>query len=236
MFKKTVSLTAILAALALPVFAADVPADQVAATTQASAEQAQNDVDLSGLTGFATDFTDPDKKLYNKGQQVAVESQLINNANQLILYPQVQAKHAGAAKAINATVNAFVADIRTSYDKVMSTYDIKADGNGLFSYVVYVAPAKGKTVGSHPIVKGFTFDTKTGAQYDMAHFGTFSPATVNQGLKMDGYMKDKLTSEVTTMPSEFFVDQAKTVYSIIPEGVVADASEGTLYVPVGKAK
>ena len=236
MLKKTLSITAIVAAFAVPALAADLPVANQAQTAAPLADTQVDDTDLSGLTGFATDFSTPEKKLFNKGQQVGVESQLINDNNKLILYPQVSAKNTAAQTAINTTVKNFVDQVQKLDGKVLSTYDIKADGNGIFSYVVYYSSSKDGQVGSHPTVKGFTFDTKTGQQLDMAHFGTFSVAAVNQGLKMDGYMKDKITAELTQMPSEFFVDQSKTVYSIVPEGVAAAASEGTLYVPVGKAK
>ena len=99
MLKKTLTITALAAAMAMPVFAAGQVADNAAAVT-ANADQGQ----VQDAQGFATDFDQPNKGQYNKGNQVKIESQLINNDNQLILYPQVTAKDPKAAEAINKQV------------------------------------------------------------------------------------------------------------------------------------
>ena len=232
MLKKTLTITALAAAMAMPVFAAGQVADNAAAVT-ANADQGQ----VQNAQGFATDFDQPNKGQYNKGNQVKIESQLINNDNQLILYPQVTAKDPKAAEAINKQVKNFVATISAKHPKVMSLYDIKADGDGIFSYVTFTNDASDDK--SPAEIVGFTYNTKTGAAMQVSDFGKFDVNTLNKVLKADPDVSPKLPSDftgLTQMPPGFYVAQGKTVYSIIPEGTILPKEEGTLFVPLNAKK
>lgn len=232
MLKKTLTITALAACMAMPALAADPVVDNAQAVT-ASADQAQ----MQDAQGFATDFDQPDKGQYNKGNQVKIVSQLINNENQLILYPQVAAKSEKAGNAINNQVKDFVAAISQKYPQVMSLYDIKADGDGIFSYVTFTNDASDDT--SPAEIVGFTYNTKTGARMNLSDFGKFDVATLNKVLKEDPDVSPKLPADfagLTQMPSNFYVAQGKTVYAIVPEGTVLPKEEGTLFVPLNAKK
>ena len=235
MLKKTLTMAAMTALMATPAWAADVTDNAQAVTQSASAEMQEQAAQQ--VEGFATDFSQPDKKSYNKGEQVIVESQLINEENRLILYPQVVGKNSKASVAINDDIKNFVASIEQKYPKVMSLYDIKADGDGVFSFVTFTNDAS--VDNSKADIVGYTYNTKTGQAMTLADFGKFNVSALNKALLADPYVKEKLGADfkgLTELPTNFYVAQGKTVYSIIPEGTVLPAEEGTLFVPLNAKK
>lgn len=219
MTKKTLALAALLATMSFSAFAAP-------------AVDSMQDVAMP--SALVAEVASPDAEAYAKGSQVKVEAKMLETDSVRIAYPRITAQNVAAEKAINQAIEKSVQEL-AKQGKVISTYDIKADGKGIFSYIMTIEPMNEPVADLHPEVRGFTFDTMTGNMLRIEDFGPYDAGKLNHAISHNPHFSnivDKAFMGFDVLPKEFYVNEDRVVYSIIEEGTIAPASEGTLFVPM----
>lgn len=189
----------------------------------------------------------PAAKAFTDRLQVAVTPEIIKENHLDMTYPNVQSVSPYVTKAMNKTINNYVEKLRKDVHKrnekaavgekenLYMTYDVKADGNGIFSVVLKTYTILDNAANGINHAKGFTFNTTTGRSLQLNDFGGISKAKIEEAvaaLPTEG--KKSIYSDATiTKGDSFYARENHDIVLIFDQGTIAPMSSGTIYVPVG---
>ena len=184
----------------------------------------------------------PAAKAFTDRLQVTVKPETVKENHMDLTYPRVQSVSPYVTKAINKTITEYVEKLRKQVQKMNEkavdgekqnlymSYDIKADGNGIFSVTIEDNASHGVNV-----EKGFTFNTTTGRTLSLNDFGGLPQEKITAGIQQlpkDG--KKAIYADATVgKPNSFFARENHEIVLIYDQGTIAPMSSGSIYVPVG---
>lgn len=196
-----------------------------------------------------TNIVAPEAQKYMDRLQIGVRP-VILKANYLdFKYPEVTSVSPAVTQKINDTILNYVTTLQnktlknnlkaTNKTNVNLTYDVKADGNGVFSVLLKAYSMQDQAANGVTEVKGFTFNTTTGKLLSVGDFGPVSKEQVNTAIQ-NLPIEQKATlfpdASVEKLTGEFYATENHDVYLIFQQGVLAPMSSGTIYLPMGQLK
>ena len=125
----------------------------------------------------------PAVKAFTDRLQVTVKPETVKENHLNIAYPTVQSVSPYVTKAINKTITDYVEKLRKQVHKtneknldgegqnLYMSYDVKADGNGIFSVTITSYTIEDNASNGVNVEKGFTFNTTTGRSLSLSDFG-----------------------------------------------------------------
>lgn len=189
----------------------------------------------------------PAAKAFTDRLQVTVTPEMVKENHIDLTYPRVQSVSPYVTKAMNKTITDYVDKLRKQAHKVNEkaldgekqnlymTYDVKADGNGIFSVTITSYTIEDNASHGVNIEKGFTFNTTTGRTLSLSDFGGLPQETIAVGLQqLPKEGKKAIYPDVTPgKPNSFFARENHDIVLIYDQGTIAPMSSGSIYVPVG---
>ncbi len=192
----------------------------------------------------------PKAQAYLDRLQVAVEPVSTKSNHVSMIYPEVNSVSPVVEQSINKAIVNYVrglekkinTDNLTADNKsnLVVTYDVKANGNGLFSVVIKSYVIQDKAANGLNTAKAFTFNTTSGKEVGLLDFGGLTLAQANEAVAAYGAAHPNALATtykgLTAVPDEFYATENHEVYMILPQGSVGPMSSGILYVPVPKVE
>lgn len=189
----------------------------------------------------------PAAKAFTDRLQVTVKPEMVKENHMDVTYPRVQSVSPYVTKAMNKTITDYVETLRKQVHKVNEkavdgekqnlymSYDVKADGNGIFSVTITSYTIEDNASHGVNVEKGFTFNTTTGRILSLSDFGGLSQETITSGLQqLPKEGKKAIYTDVTAgKPNSFFARENHDIVLIYDQGTIAPMSSGSIYVPVG---
>lgn len=189
----------------------------------------------------------PAAKSFTDRLQVTVKPEVVKENHVNIAYPSVQSVSPYVTKAINNTITEYVEKLRKQVHKanekavdgekqnLYMSYDIKADGNGIFSVTIISYTIGDNASNGVNVEKGFTFNTTTGRILSLNDFGGLPQEKIAAGLQqLPKEGKKAIYADVTAgKPNSFFARENHDIVLIYDQGTIAPMSSGSIYVPVG---
>ena len=189
----------------------------------------------------------PAVKAFTDRLQVTVKPETVKENHVNIAYPTVQSVSPYVTKAINKTITDYVEKLRKQVHKaneknldgegqnLYMSYDVKADGNGIFSVTITSYTIEDNASNGVNVEKGFTFNTTTGRSLSLGDFGVLPQekiAAAMQQLPREG--KKAIYADVKVgKPNSFFARENHDIVLIYDQGTIGPMSSGSIYVPVG---
>ena len=194
----------------------------------------------------------PNANSFYQRLQVGVVPVAVKGNHMDITYPEVTSVSKTVQKKINKAISDYVEDLQEDLAKanlkndnatnLYITYDVKANGNGLFSVLIKSYTIQDKAANGNNTVKAFTFNTTSGQRVSLSDFGGVNKEKLQQALAdapedfktavNSGIMKDKQRD--INVPKEFYSTEDHNVFLIFQQGDIAARAAGTLYLPMGK--
>lgn len=189
----------------------------------------------------------PAAKAFTDRLQVTVKPETVKENHMDLTYPRVQSVSPYVTKAINKTITDYVEKLRKQVHKMNEkavdgekqnlymSYDIKADGNGIFSVTITSYMIEDNASHGVNVEKGFTFNTTTGRTLSLSDFGGLPQEKITTGLQqLPKEGKKAIYADVTAgKPNSFFARENHDIVLIYDQGTIAPMSSGSIYVPVG---
>ena len=194
-----------------------------------------------------TQIVAPAAKAFTDRLQVTVKPETVKENHMDLTYPQVQSVSPYVTRAMNKTITEYVEKLRKQVHKtnekavegekqnLYMSYDVKADGNGIFSVTITSYTIEDNASHGVNVEKGFTFNTTTGRVLSLSDFGGLSQETIATGLQRLPKEGKKAIYEdtVPSKPNSFFARENHEIVLIYDQGTIAPMSSGSIYVPVG---
>lgn len=243
MDKRAILLAAALLTLPLGIWAAD----EAAAGTGAS--DGASTAIVVRREGDPEPMAVPAAQAYADRLAVTVDTAEVHDGNMELSYPDVKSVSPYVQKKINKTLTDYVKSIEKKAAKESSDdkqsgalnttmkYEVKANGNGIFSIVFETYFMREMAANGYTEAKGFTFNTTTGRKLSLSDFGGINKDAADKAVIAEGKRNDNLLysdfSGIQKMTGDFYALENHDIYLIFQQGDVGPMSSGTVYVPVG---
>lgn len=197
------------------------------------------------VTKGTTTVMAPEAQAFASRLQVGVSPQTLKTNHIDMTYPEIKSVSKPVSEAMNKTITHYVKDLQKKLEKdnkkaevadnLYVAYDVKANGNGIFSVLIQSYRIADHGASGETTVKGFTFNTTTGKSLGLSDFGSLTKDVIDRGfMHAPKEVKSEIFDDVTPgKPSSFYAEENHDIVMIYQQGDIAPMSAGPVYIPVG---
>lgn len=251
---KKLQALALMMAISVPVMvqAADVPVEKnsaLGAKISSTASPAVNkairkvsDEDMRSAKALIA----PQARAFMDRLQVTVSPGTLKGEHMDITYPIVGSASKDVERKINKVISNYIKELQKDVmednkeskhgaTNLYVNYDVKADGNGIFSVLIKSYTIKDYAANGKTEVKGFTFNTTTGKKLSLSDFGGLSESKILEGfMAAPQEWRDNTFGEADLNDVDsFYAEEDHDIVLIYDQGEIGPRSAGTLFLPVG---